>query len=116
MSCTTTVEVYLDNDYEFEYDVRRKNSTTGESEAAASLSGVSAHFSLTDGGSAISGTSTSLSERSATAGRYYGTLDKADLNTALSSYANQTLYEVFLVSGDCETSRPVTIRSVRRPA
>ena len=112
-----TREVYLDNDWEFEFDVKRKATTTGSLEAAASLSGVSAFFSATDGGTAIASTTTSLSERSATAGRYYGILDKATLNTALStSYVNTVVYEVFVVSGDAETSEPVLVKGSRRPS
>jgi len=111
-----TREVYLDNDWEFEYDVKRKATTTGNLEAAASLSGVSAFFSLTDGGSAIAATTTTLSERSATAGRYFGILDKTDLNTALASSVNQVVYEVFVVSGDAETSEPILVKGSRRPA
>ena len=108
--------VYLDNDWEFEFDVQRKATTTGTLEAAASLSGVSAFFSLTDGGTAVGSTTTSLTERSAKAGRYSGILDKATLNTALSSYENVVVYEVFVVSGDAETSEPVLVKASRRPA
>lgn len=109
-------EVYLDNDWEFEFDVQRKATTTGTLEAAASLSGVSAFFSATDGGSAIAGTTTTLTERSAKAGRYFGILDKAALNTALADYANTAVWEVFVVSGDAETSEEVVVKSTRRPA
>lgn len=109
-------EVYLDNDWEFEYDVQRKATTTGNLEAAASLTGVSAFFSFTDGGSAVAGTTTTLSERSAKAGRYFGIIDKATLNTALAAYVNQVVYEVFVVSGDAETSEPVLVKAARRPA
>ncbi len=109
-------EVYLDNDWEFEFDVKRKATTTGNLEAAASLSGVTAFFSATDGGTAIASTTTSLTERSATAGRYFGIIDKATLNTALTAYVNQVVYEVFVVSGDAETSEPVLVKASRRPA
>lgn len=109
-------EVYLDNDWEFEFDVKRKATTTGNLEAAASLSGVTAFFSATDGGTAIASTTTSLTERSATAGRYYGILDKTTLNTALTAYVNQVVYEVFVVSGDAETSEGVLVKDARRPA
>jgi len=108
-------EIYLDNDHEFEYDIKRKATTTGELEAAAGLSAVTAHFSASDGGSAIGTTSTALTERSAKAGRYAGIIDRATLNTELAAYANQRVYRVFVVSGDAETSLPVTVRAVRRP-
>jgi hypothetical protein len=109
-------EVYLDNDWEYEFDVQRKAVTTGVLEAAASLASVTAHFSATDGGAAITDTDVNLTERSAKAGRYFGRLDKADLNTALASYVNQRVYEVFVVAGDAETSEPVIVRATRRPA
>ena len=109
-------EIYLDNDYEFEFDVQRKATTTGAIEAAEGLSGVSAFFSVTDGGSAIAGTTTTLTERSAKDGRYFGLLDKTDLNTALEPLVNTVVYEVFVVSGDAETSDPVLVKATRRPA
>ena len=109
-------EVYLDNDWEFEFDVQRKATTTGILEAAEGLSGVSAFFSATDGGTAIASTTTALTERSAKDGRYSGILDKTTLNTALSAYANMTVWEVFVVSGDAETSEEVLVKATRRPS
>jgi hypothetical protein len=108
--------VPLDNDWEFEYDVTRKATTTGEYEPAADLSSVSAHFSLTDGGSAIAGTSTALTERSAKDGRYFGILNMSALNTALSALVDTPVFEVFVVSGDAETSRECVVRSTREPS
>ena len=109
-------EVYLDNDHKFRYKVVRDNNSTGAVEAAASLSGVTAHFALTDGGAAISGTSTALTEYASKAGTYAATIDKTALNTALSAYANIVVYEVFVVSGDAETSEPVLVKATRRPS
>lgn len=109
-------EVYLDNDHKFRYAVKRDNNSTGVAEAAASLSGVTAHFSLTDGGAAIGSTSTALTEYASKAGTYAGVLDKTTLNTALSAYANIVVYEVFVVSGDAETSEPVLVKATRRPS
>lgn len=108
-------EVYLDNDHKFRYKVVRDNNSTGAVEAAASLTGVTAHFSATDGGAAIGSTSTSLTEYASKAGTYYGVLDKATLNTDLAAYANVVIYEVFVVSGDAETSEPVLVKASRRP-
>lgn len=110
------IEIYLDNDHEFEADIKRKATTTGELEAAAGLTGVTGHFSATDGGDAIATTSTPLTERAAKAGRYYGILDATTLNTALAGHINRTVYRVILVSGDAETSEPVLVRATRRPA
>jgi hypothetical protein len=112
---TTAAEVYLDNDHEFRYRLTRAASTTGTTEAAAALSSVSAHFSETDGGAAIAGTSTTLTERSAKPGSYFGILDRTDLNTALAAFANRRLFEVFVVAGDAETSEPVIVKTTRRP-
>jgi hypothetical protein len=112
---TTTAEVYLDNDHEFRYRLTRAATTTGATEAAASLGSVTAHFSETDGGAAIATTSTALTERSAKPGSYFGILDKTTLNTALSAYANRKLFEVFVVAGDAETSEPVIVKATRRP-
>jgi len=108
--------VYIGNDYEYEYDVTRKATATGNAEAAASLATVTAHFSATDGGSAISGTSITLAERSETPGRYYGILDVTPLDSALTAYANQVIYEVFIVSGAGKTSVPVVVKANRMPA
>jgi hypothetical protein len=109
-------EVYLDNDVEFEYRLRRKATTTGTLSAATGVSSITVHYALTDGGEAIAGTSTALSERSATPGLYFGILDKAALNTALGDLVNTRVYEVFVVDGDSETSEPVLVKGSRRPA
>lgn len=114
MATSTTAVVPLDNDYEYEYDVTRKATTTGEREAAKGLSSVTAHFSATDGGADIGSTETTLTERSAKDGRYYGILDKAQLNTDLTAYLGQTIYEVFVVDGDAETSTPVIVTPTGR--
>lgn len=113
---TTPAEVYLDNDHEFRYRLTRAATTTGVTEAAAGLSSVTAHFSETDGGAAISGTSTALTERSAKAGSYFGVLDRAAVNSALTAFANRKVFEVFVVDGDSETSEPVVVKATRRPS
>lgn len=109
-------EVYLDNDHKFRYKVQRDNDTTGVVEAAAAITGVSAFFSVDGGGTAIAGTTTTLTEYAGRAGTYRGVLDKADLNTALAAYVNTVIFEVFVVSGDQETSEPVLVKATRRPA
>jgi hypothetical protein len=113
---TSLPEVYLDNDHEFEYDLKRKATTTGEWEAAADLVSVTAHYSAEDGGAAIGSTSTSLTERSAKDGRYFGILNSATVNTDLAAYTNQKVYRVFVVDGDAETSTPVVVKATRRPS
>lgn len=109
-------EVYLDNDHKFRYKVQRDNIDTGTAEAAAAVTGVTAHFSADDGGAAISGTETTLTEYSGRPGTYFGVLDKTALNTALAASVNDVVYEVFVVSGDQETSEPVLVKAKRRPA
>jgi hypothetical protein len=108
--------VYLDNDHKFRYRVKRDNADTGAVEAAAGVTGVSAHFSLTDGGADLGSTSTSLTEYASTAGTYYGVLDMADLNADLAALVNTVVWEVFVVDGDAETSEPLLVRAHRRPA
>lgn len=108
-------EVYLNSDHEFEFDVKRKATTTGNIEAAAGLSGAQAWFSATDGGSALGSTTTSLSERSATAGRIYGILDAATLASALTASLNSVVYEVLSIPGDDLRSEPYVVKSVARP-
>ena len=114
---TTTLDtVALDDDYEFEFDATRKATTTGNLEAAAGLSGVSAHFATTKGGPAIAGTSTSLTERSAKDGRYYGILDAAAIRTALAAYKNGTGFGVYVVSGDAKRGREVLVIETAEPS
>jgi hypothetical protein len=105
-------DVSVVSDYEFEFDVTRKATTTGTREAAAALTSVSAWFSLTNGGSALTGTTTTLTERSATAGRYFGILDAAAVSTALLAYVGRTVYEVFSVSGDVKCGEPLRVVAI----
>lgn len=106
MSCDTPTYVPIDQDWEYEIDLTRKASATGEVEDATGLT-VTARFSATKGGSALGSSSTSLTERASNAGQYAGVLAAATLTTALSSYVNQTIYEVYLVDGKPVRSRAV---------
>lgn len=109
MTCETLPTVPIDQDWEYEIDLTRKNSDTGEPEAAAGVSTVTARFSATAGGSAIGSTSTALTERDDTAGRYAGTLAAATLTTALGSYLHREVYEVYLQDGKPVRSRKVLV-------
>ena len=113
---TTMAIVALDGDTEFEYQVKRKATTTGSPENAAGLSSVSAHYSTADGGAAISGTSTNLTNRSGATALYAGTLDEAAKATALTAHVNNVVFEVFMVDGVPETSEPVLVKATRRPS
>ena len=90
----------IDNDFEFEYSVTRKNTATGALEAATELASLIALVSLTkEGGptpSAIDDDlSVSASERSGTAGSYYGVFDGDKLRTHLLAYVGRKVYVVF---------------------
>lgn len=106
---TATVIVPLDNDFYLQFDMTRPAERTGAPEAAAEVVGLTFHFSLQDGGTAIANTSTALAERPDRPGRYYGRLAMADLNAALATYVNRRIYLVIVGTG-VEKSEPVVIR------
>jgi hypothetical protein len=88
--------IYLDNDFESEFALTRKNAQTGASEAAAGLSGLTCRLSATDGGAAIHADVTiNMSERASKAGTYYGVFDGDKLRTQLLSYVGSSVWEVF---------------------
>lgn len=88
--------IFLDNDFEPEYAITRKNATTGVSEAATGLTGITARIAATDGGAAIhANLSKTASERSNKAGTYYAVIEGDDLRTCLASYANKKVWVVF---------------------
>lgn len=89
--------IYLDNDYEPEYTLTRKNASTGASEAATGLSGLTVRVSATKGGATIHASlSKTLAERG-TLGIYYARLEGDDLRAQLATYIGQ---KVYLVAGD----------------
>ena len=86
----------LDNDWEFEFPVTRKNTASGKKEAAASLSGLKGWIAASKGGAAINATlEKTLAERSSTAGTYFAIVDGTDIRTHLASYVGRAVYEVF---------------------
>jgi len=88
--------LYLDNDFEFEYAITRKNTNTGASEVAAGLSSLQAWVSLTDGGDALDADLTvNATERPSTDGTYSGVFEGDNLRTHLETYAGTTVYVVF---------------------
>ena len=90
--------LYLDNDFEPEYAITRKNTSTGDDEVAAGLTGLTVRISATDGGATIhADLSKTLSERASTDGTYYAVIDGDDLRAQLASYAGSTVY---VVAGD----------------
>lgn len=110
------VEIALSNDWEYEFRYQVKSASTGVLGAATGLAGITAWLSLEDSGTAIAGTTISLTERSAKAGFYYGVLDAPALDTALSGLVGRVVYECSGKAGDAEVSRPLLVAAVRRPA
>lgn len=107
--------VYLDNDFEIEVALQRKNSTTGDLEPATGLT-LTGRLSATDGGATIHASlSVNLTERGTT-GIYAGVLNGEDLRTQLAAaYVGQP---VWLVAGDgtnVHVSEPYVVRATRRP-
>jgi len=108
--------IYLDNDHLIEQDLTRPATTTGEDEAATGLSGLTGRLSATDGGATIHASlSVSLSERSATAGRYYGVLQGADLRTQLLTYVGSWVWEVVGDGTNVLTSARRRVLATRDP-
>ena len=90
----------LDNDFEFEYALTRKNTATGADEAAAGLSSLTARVSLSEEGGPTpsevhTDLSVSASERSGKAGTYYGVFDGDKLRTHLLPYVGTRVWVVF---------------------
>lgn len=90
--------IYTDgNDDEPEQIVTRKNTTTGATEPATGLTGLSFHFAATEGGTAIHASLTKDASERGTTGRYYCTIEGDDITTQLdnATYWNTDIYQVF---------------------
>lgn len=88
-------------DFEYDFKLTRKNATTRAVEPATGLSGVTGRFALTRTGTALSGTSTALTE-AGTTGRYVGVLDAAALAAALAAELGKVVYAICSKSGDID--------------
>lgn len=110
-------DVALDNDYEFDYRISRKNTATGNLEPAAGLSGLLSWFSATDQGATIhASVSKTLAERASTPGAYFAICEGNDIRTHLASIGDGgTVYEVFGDGTNVYTSIQRTVRTPRRP-
>ena len=106
------------NGWEFVWPGQRRNTATGEAEAASGLL-LTAWFSATDGGPAIDASlSKSLAERASTAGEYFGIVSGVDLLTHLygdPSYDGLVIWEVFTDGAQVEYSAPRRVVRRRRP-
>lgn len=104
------------NDFESEFAVTRKNSATGASEAAASLTGLTSHLSLTDGGATIhADVSVSMAERSSTAGTYFGVIEGDKIDTHLAALAGSVVWEVFGDATNVYVSKEHHVFATRPP-
>jgi len=109
-------DIYLDNDFEPEYTVTRKNASTGAVEAATGLTSITVRISATDGGAAIGALTGAASERG-TLGIYYKIFDGDALRTALATaYLGARVWVVFGDGTNVLTSDPATVRERRRAA
>ncbi len=106
--------VYTDgNDQEFEYELDRKNATTGLAEDAAGLSGITCHYALTKTGATIHASlSVSASERGST-GRYYGVHQGSDLTTNLAAYEGRRIFRVLVKGTDIHAYTTVLVKAER---
>lgn len=91
------MSIYLDNDFESEFSVTRKNATSGAEEAATGLTGLLHYLAATKSGSAIhADLSKTSTERSGKLGTYYAIFEGDDLRAQLAAdYIGQTIYEIF---------------------
>lgn len=89
-------------DFTWDIDLERKASTSGDFEAYAGVTGVTFALSDTIGGAAIHATlEGSASERSATPGRLYGTVDVVALQTnLLPTYEGRSVWLVLEKTGE----------------
>lgn len=101
MSDSADPYIYLDgNDKEEIFDLTRPNTSTGEDEAAAGLTGLTVHYSLTKAGAAIHADVTeTLAEYASTAGRYHATMEGDSITARLSALENPRIQAVVKDSG-----------------
>jgi hypothetical protein len=66
------IDLNINEDFEFDFLLTRRNATTRATEPATGLSGVTGRFADTPNGAALGGTSTALTE-AGSLGRYIGT-------------------------------------------
>lgn len=108
--------IYLHNDFEFEVVITTHDNTSGKLIAATGLSGLSYWLSNERGGAAIAGTAVALQERAGKPGTYYGILDAAALDAALSTLVRERIYGVVGRDGDVVTYTPYTVKADRPAA
>ena len=88
--------IYLDgNDDEPETTLTRKNASTGRSEPATGLTGLSFRLSATRGGGPISIDLSRAATERGVLGIYYATFEGSDLRAQLGTYVGKDVYQTF---------------------
>ena len=107
--------ISLDNDYQAQTAVTRRNTNTGDLEAAAGLAGLKFRLSLTDGGAAIhANLDIAATEYPSTPGTYYAIFQGDELRTRLATYVGTKIFEIFYDVGNVLTSTPRLVTDPRR--
>jgi hypothetical protein len=110
-------KIPLDNDFEFEYTLTRKNTNTGVDEAATGLTSLTGLISASDAGATIhADLSVSATERSGKSGTYYGVFDGDKLRTHLASLIGTKVYVVFGDGTNVFVSDEYVVEEPRRSA
>jgi hypothetical protein len=105
--------ISLDNDWEFEYALTRKNATTGLPEPATGLAGLTCRLSAIDAGTAINAALSVAAVERGTTGIYAGVFQGDDLRMYLTPFS--TIYEVFGDGLNVFTSVARFVQYPRRP-
>jgi hypothetical protein len=96
MSDVTDHFLYLDgNDKVEQFALTTPNALTGEDEAATGLTGLTIHYTLTQGGSAIHADVTkTLAEYADTLGTYHATMPGVSITTYLANKGGTRVFAV----------------------
>lgn len=109
-------KLYLDNDHEMVFSGVRRNTSTGEEEAADGLLNLTGRLSATDGGAAIhADLDKAMPERASTAGQYFAVIDGDSLRTHLAASIGSVVWEVFGDGVNVLYSVPRRVVERRRP-
>ncbi len=110
------MSIFLDNDWEYEVNITRKNTASGAVEAAATLANITGRISLTPTGDTIHAALTkTLAERSDTPGEYFAIVEGDDLRSHLAAYVGQSVYEIIGDGTNVLISQKRTVHNVRKP-
>ena len=110
------MSIFLDNDWEYEVNITKKNTATGAVEVAEGLSAITGRISLTPTGDTIHADLTkTLAERTTTDGEYFAIVDGDDLRTRLAAYVGQSVYEIIGDGTNVLVSQKRTVHNVRKP-